>query len=176
MTRTRLGNSLAVRINRGAEKLKTILNFRYARLCRVRAVAIRTAGVAVLRIPVVGVRRGIGIFDVVRGRRRRVSHSGAEPDRVASAEHDVIRAVAALDGLVVVVAHRIVIGKLFQIRSVSLQHVAEAHRRRAFARGFVVESVQFAVREKSANSSGFGLAERASDDNAVSEGCLQRKE
>ena len=88
----------------------------------------------------------------------------------------MIRARAAVDGLVVVVAHRIVIGKLFQIRSVSLQHVVKAHRRRGFARRFVVESVQFAVREKSANSSGFGLAERASDVNAVSEACLQRKE
>ena len=82
MTRTRLENSLAVGIDRGAERLKIILNFRYARLCRVRAVAIRTAGVAVLRITVVGVRRGIGIFDFVRGRQRRVPIPS--PNQIAS--------------------------------------------------------------------------------------------
>ena len=51
------------------------------------------------------------------------------------AEHDVIGAGAAIDGLVEVVAHRIFLREAGEVRHVALLHVVEAERRRAFARG-----------------------------------------
>ena len=57
----------------------------------------------------------------------------AEPDRVARAEHDVIGAGAAHHRLMIVVAHRIGVGEVLEIRRVALLDVVEAHRGRAFA-------------------------------------------
>ena len=59
----------------------------------------------------------------------------AEPDRVAVAEHDVVGAGAAVDGLVEVVAHRVGVGEALEVGRVALLHVVEAQRGRAFTGG-----------------------------------------
>ena len=59
-----------------------------------------------------------GNFIVVR-RHGRMAVAVAEPDHVAVAEHDVVRAGAAIDGLVEVVAHRVVVGELLEVGSVA---------------------------------------------------------
>ena len=118
------------------------------RIARIVAVA-----VAVLRIPVVGARGGVRIldlahrtrvgvraalvgrgehFDVLR-RRRRFAGRIAVPDHVGMAEHDVIRAGAAVHGLVKVVAHRVIVRKALQVRDVALLHVVEPERARALS-------------------------------------------
>ena len=56
----------------------------------------------------------------------------AEPDRIAVAEHDVVGAGAAIDGLVEVVAHRVVVREALEVRSVALLDVVETQRRGAF--------------------------------------------
>ena len=128
-----------------------------ARRCRGRTA--RPAAVAVLAVEIVGPRLRIGVLDFrqrglearqgragQRGVDRIVRRNGrgalvvAEVHRVAGAEHDVIGAGAAQDGLMVVVAHRIAVGEEFQIGRVAGLHIVEAHRRRAFARRFVVEA------------------------------------
>ena len=43
----------------------------------------------------------------------------AEPDGIAVAEHDVVGARAAIDGLVEVVAHRVVVGEVLEVGSVA---------------------------------------------------------
>ena len=53
-----------------------------------------------------------------------------EPDRVAGAEHDVVGAGAAVNRLVIIVAHRIGVGELLEIGHVPLLDVEKAHRRR----------------------------------------------
>ena len=71
---------------------------------------------------------------VVR-RRRGIAVPVAEPDRVAVAEHDVVGAGAAVDGLVEVVAHGVVVGQALEVGHVALLHVVEAQRGGAFAGG-----------------------------------------
>ena len=56
-----------------------------------------------------------------------------EPDGVAGTEHDVVGASASLNTLMIIVAHRIGIGELLEIRRVPLLNVEEAHRGRTFA-------------------------------------------
>ena len=51
------------------------------------------------------------------------------------AEHDVVGARAAIDGLVEVVAHRVIVGEALEIRRVAILDVVEAHGRGAFAGG-----------------------------------------
>ena len=67
-------------------------------------------------------------------RHGRVAVAIAEPDRVSVAQHDVIRARAAVDGLVKVVAHRIFIREFLEVRRVALLHVVKAQRGRTFLR------------------------------------------
>ena len=69
-----------------------------------------------------------------------MSASVAEPDGVAGAQHDVIRAGASHHGLMEVVAHREVVGEGLQVGRIALQHVVEAHGGRAFTGGGVVEA------------------------------------
>ena len=57
----------------------------------------------------------------------------AKPDHVAVAEHDVIRARAAVDRLVEVVAHRVIVREALEVRSIALLNVIEPHRGRAFS-------------------------------------------
>jgi hypothetical protein len=51
------------------------------------------------------------------------------------AEHDVVGAGAAIDRLMEVVAHRVLVGEALEVGHVALLHVVEAERRRAFAGG-----------------------------------------
>ena len=51
----------------------------------------------------------------------------AKPDRIAVAEHNVVRAGSAVDGLVEVIAHRVTIGEVLEVRRISLLHVVKAH-------------------------------------------------
>ena len=60
----------------------------------------------------------------------------AEPDGIAMAKHDVVCARAAGYRLVKVVAHRIVVGQVLEVGSVTLLNVVEAHRSGPFARCF----------------------------------------
>src|SRR5271155_2396942 len=100
------------------------------RAVRVRASAVGgrtvgTAAVTVFRIPIVraggrigvldfvhyaGVRRTRGYFHIMR-RRNGMTVAVAEPDGIAVAKHDVVGAGAAVDGLVEVVAHRVVVSE-----------------------------------------------------------------
>ncbi len=110
-----------------------------------RIAGVVTGSVAVFRVPVVGAARRIGILDLVddAGVRRALEHLGAvrrhgrltvrvaEPDHVAVAEHDVVRARAAVDGLVEVVAHRVLLDEAREVRHVALLHVVEAESGRA---------------------------------------------
>ena len=59
-----------------------------------------------------------------------------EIDRVTVTKHDVVRTGAAIDGLVEVVANRVVIGEALEVGGVALLHVIETKSRRAFTRGF----------------------------------------
>ena len=103
---------------------------RGVRAVAVRAAAVgsgtvRTAAVTVFCIPVVGAGRGIWIFnfvnhtsvcsagihgDVVRWFLG-MAVSVGEEDGIAMAEHDVVGAGAAVDGLVEIVAHRVGVGE-----------------------------------------------------------------
>ena len=67
-----------------------------------------------------------------------ISLAIAEPDRVAVAEHDVVRARSAVHRLVEVVAHRILVGQLLEVRHVAVLHVVKAQRGRALAGGYSV--------------------------------------
>ena len=49
----------------------------------------------------------------------------SEVDHVAVAKHDVIRARTTINRLVEVVAHRVVIGKLLEVRSIAFLDVVE---------------------------------------------------
>ena len=64
-----------------------------------------------------------------------LSVSIAEINGVAVTEHDVVRTGAAIDGLVEVIAHRVVVGQALEVGSVALLHVVEAHRGGTFAGG-----------------------------------------
>src|SRR5207248_5156086 len=117
---------------------------------RGRAV-IAGAGVAVLGPPVVGAWNGVGIFDFVYGaaksghgvvwRHGGVAVSVAKPDGIAEKEHDFVQPGAAHGGLVVVVAHGVVVRQELGIGCVALQHVVVGHRRCAFAGGDFARSV-----------------------------------
>ena len=76
-------------------------------------------------------------FNVVVRRNGGIALAVAEPDHIAVAEHDVVGAGAAVDRLVEVVAHRVVVGEALEVRRVALLHVVEAERRGAFAGGRV---------------------------------------
>src|SRR4051812_31928949 len=64
-------------------------------------------------------------------RRQGIAVAIAEPDRVASTEHDVVGAGAAFHRLMKIIAHRISVGELLEIGHVPLLDVVEAHRRGA---------------------------------------------
>ncbi len=64
-----------------------------------------------------------------------MAFSVAEPKRITVAKHDVVGASAALNGLVEVVAHRVIIGEALEVRDVALLDVIEAQRSRTFAGG-----------------------------------------
>ena len=141
------------------QRLEIVHDRRDAGLRRIGAIGVRsaagrsrtegTAAVTIFRIPVVGARGRIRIFDFIHhagiGRARCdhdvVRRSGgvavaiAEPDGVAVAQHDVIRAGAAIHGLVEVVAHRVIVGEALEVRGVAVLDVVEAHRRGSFAGG-----------------------------------------
>ncbi len=69
-----------------------------------------------------------------------ISVAIAKPDRVAGAEHYVVGAGSAHHRLVEVVAHRIVVGKIFEISRVALLYVVEGHGGRAFFGAHAVEA------------------------------------
>ena len=152
-------SGLAAQRNLRFQRLQILRNRRHARLSHVRTRGVgtaakgrrpeRTPAVAIFRVPVVGFGRRIWIFDFVhnsciRGacrnqhlmrRNCRVALAVAEPDHVAVAEHDVVGAGATVDGLVEVVAHRIVISELLEVRHVAVLDVIKAHCRGTFAGG-----------------------------------------
>ena len=97
-----------------------------AGLCGIRtfgevAVEIQVHGVNVVRA---GKRIGIGD---VRGRGRGIAVAVGPEDRIAGAQHHVIRAGAAHDRLMIVVAHGVLVGEGLQDRNVSLLDVVERH-------------------------------------------------
>src|SRR5579872_1210010 len=124
-------------------------------LTGIRAVAVRAStvrrratgagAVAILGIPIVGAHGGIGIFDLVQAhavcraggdlmrRNRGMPVAVAEPDHVAVTEHDVVGAGAAVDGLVEVIAHGVVVGEGLEVGCVALLDVIEAEGGGAFA-------------------------------------------
>ena len=92
---------------------------------------------------------GFGIFDLVDlafvlaagghhhlvRRHERMARAVAEPEEIAVAEHDVIHPRAAVDRLMIVVAHRELIGEALEIRRIAVLHVVEAERLGTLARG-----------------------------------------
>src|SRR6202020_1390553 len=125
----------AMRIDGARQRLKILDHGGDTGLRRIGAVAVRTAAVgsrseraaavAVLAIPVVGALGWIGIFHfidhtgvgaarrdlgVVR-RRQRMAGAVADPYGIAVTQHDVIGAGAAIDGLMEVIAHCVVVGQ-----------------------------------------------------------------
>ena len=149
----------AVRIDRMRERLEIFHNRGDSWLRGVRAVAVgaaavrgrtvRTAAVTILRVPVVGAGAGLGFStssttpafavpgstsDVV-GWYLGMALAVAEPDGIAVAEHDVVEAGTAADGLVEIVAHRVIIGEALEVGRVALLHIVEAQGGGAFTGG-----------------------------------------
>src|SRR5467141_2310861 len=149
---------LAVRVDWPRERPKVFADLSYARLIRVGAVAVASAAVnggaetsatvSVLSPPVVGAGDRVGVLNFVDGtgvrratpdefvvrRLGRRAFGIAKPDGVAKAQHDAVGARAAHNRLVIIVAHRIMVGELLEIRHVTLQDIVEAHGGRAFTR------------------------------------------
>src|SRR6266478_8472294 len=151
---------LAVWVDWPRERPQVFADLSYARLLRVGAVAIASTAVnggaetsptvSILSPPVVGARDRVGVLNFVHraGVRRatpdelvvrrlgRCATGIAKPDGIAKTQHDAVGARAAHHRLVIVVAHRILIGELLEIGHVALQDVVKAHGGRAFARCF----------------------------------------
>src|SRR5260370_5522005 len=110
-----------------------------------RCAVVAEASVAVLDPPVICARDRIGIFDFVHRatgkghlivrRNGGIAVGIAEPDGVAKTEDDAVETGAAHGWLVIVVAHREIIGEKLGVGGVALQNVVEAHGGRAFTRG-----------------------------------------
>src|SRR6202008_4001931 len=79
---------------------------------------------------------------------RRMALTVGDPDAIARSEHDVVGAGSTHHRLMEVVAHRVMVGKIFEVRRVTLQHVVEAHGSRAFLRAQIVETrgLRFSIR------------------------------
>src|ERR1700694_1543942 len=130
---------LAVRVDWPRERPQVLADLSYARLGRVGAVAVASATVnsgaktaatvSVLNPPVVGARDEVGVLNFVHGAGVRraapdefvVRRPGwfaigvAKPNGIAKTQHDAVGARAAHNRLVIVVAHRILIGELLEI-------------------------------------------------------------
>lgn len=78
-----------------------------------------------------------GIFDLIGTRRSRGAICVGIPDRIAGAERNVIRARSTHNRLVEVIAHRLRVGNLLEIRHISLLNVVETHRDRPFLTGLI---------------------------------------
>src|SRR5439155_8009380 len=138
---------IAIGIDRLFQRSEVVENWPHTRSVWIKAIAVGAAAknraaessatVTVFRVPVVRGRRGIGIFDFVHGalvgralkddfvvgRRGWVSVGVAKPDGVGKAEHDAVRAGAAHHGLVIVVAHGVMVRQKLHIWRVALQNV-----------------------------------------------------
>jgi len=149
---------LAVRVDWPRERPQVFADLPYARLIRVGAVAVTSAAmnggpetsatVSILSPPVVGARDRVGVLNFVHGacvrratpdefvvrRLGRCATGIAKPDGIAKAQHDAVGARAAHNRLVIIVAHRIMVGELLEIGHVALQDIVEAHGGRAFTR------------------------------------------
>ena len=107
------------------------------------------AAITVFRIPVIGAGCWVRVLNLVhntgigRARRNRnivrwhrgIALAVAEPDRVAMAKHDVVGAGSTVYRLVEIVAHRIGIGQVLEVRSVAVLNVIETHGGGTFAGG-----------------------------------------
>ena len=133
------------------QRLQVIDDGLNAGLRGVRAVAVAAAAVgwrsrrsrrrSRLRCTSCWFRAGVGVFDFIDD--ARVGSSGsdhhvlrrsgglailAEPHGVARAQHDVVGAGSTHHCLVIVVTHGVGVGKIGEVRRVTLLHVVEAHR------------------------------------------------
>src|SRR6266581_6307333 len=116
----------------GLRRVRAVAIASTAIYSRGRAIVTKSA-VTVLDPPIVGSRNWVGIFyfvhrttcigHLVVGRHAGVAVLVAEPDGISKTQHDAVRTSPADDRLVVVIAHRVVVGKFLGIWRVALQYV-----------------------------------------------------
>ena len=118
---------------------------RNTRLGVVGAIHIRSAlagdraAVAVLGVPVVGAGLRIGIFDLTAGGVAGLPLTIGVVNQAAESEHDMVRAGSTHHRLMEVVAQRVLLRQLSEVRHVALGDVEKLHRRRAFTGGLIGE-------------------------------------
>ena len=113
------------------DRLEVVKDRGDSRLASIGTLHVRPSRIPVLRVKVVGARLRVGILNLVAGRVQRIAVSVAEEADVSCAEIDEVGARTAHDALVIVIAHRIVVGDELEHGRIAPAHIEEAHRQPA---------------------------------------------